>query len=151
MFGTQGASNLQQKDYGTLREAHVDPAGRSNRAAVICEKVDATLLVHGGDFAWLRHATAATSLQELLKTNCTAEIIAQIGDGDQAQEAVILKRVARFCAEGCRRSDGHGTRKMYQRHVDVLLAELEVADDQVISAVTPRVKTKSSKVEIFRC
>ena len=84
------------------------------------------------------HRPRQPDLHELLKTKCTVELVAQIGEVDQELEAVILNCVVRYVPRG---ADGRMAMELGpdQRHVEVPLTEPEPTDGK-IKAATKRVK-----------
>ena len=98
MYGTQDASDLKKTDPTAPLESHGYAASRSDPAVLFGDKVDTRLLVRVG-----RLCATWRCLQELLKTKYTAKLVAQIGDGEREQEAVILSPVVRCVPRGCRR------------------------------------------------
>ena len=124
--------------FSTAQQLQADPTQQCSSARSWmpgCQCVETTVL--------LRDATIVNSLRELLKTKYTVKLFAQIGDGDQQQEAVNLNRVVRYVPK-----DADGRMAMEcepERHVDVLLTEWEAAD-KVRGAATPRVQRSEEEV-----
>ena len=93
------------------------------------------------------HRPREPDLQELRKTKCTVNLIAQIGEGDQELEAVILNCVVRYVP---RNADGRMAMELGsdERHMAVPLTKPGLTDDKVKEAGT---QSEAVRVEHLRC
>ena len=145
MYGTQDASRLWQKDYTELLVANTYRAGISNPALFYSATWDARMLVHGDDFVMLADEDAISHMDSLLKSKYTVKMLANMGDGDKVEEAVVLNRVIRYVPCG---PNGKEVMELEadQRHVEVIVEELGLNATNAKGVDVPRVKRSEKEV-----
>ena len=96
MYGTRDAAAAWEREWTKTLNSVGFESGVSNLALLHCEKLDASMVVHGDDFITLGDNEALSEVERAMSDHYTVKVRAVLGAGrDDAKEVRILNRYVR--------------------------------------------------------
>ena len=115
----------------------------SNPALLHCEKLDASMVVHGDDFITLGDSEALSEVERAMSDHYTKKVRAVLGAGrDDAKEVRILNRYVRWKSDGGR--NWIEPDEPDPRHAELIVKSLNLESAKGVT--TPSVKKRLEEV-----
>ena len=142
MYGTRDAAAAWESEWTkTLNSVGLE-SGVSNPALLHCEKLDASMVVHGDDFITLGDSEALSEVERAMSDHYTIKVRAVLGAGrDDAKEVRILNRYVRWKSDGGRNWIEH---EPDPRHAELIVKSLNLESAKGVT--TPSVKKRLEEV-----
>ena len=97
LYGTRDAAAAWEREWTRTLNSIGFESGVSNPAFLHCEKLDASMVVHGDDFIILGDSEALSEVERAMSYHYTIKVRAVLGaERDDAKEARILNRYVRW-------------------------------------------------------
>ena len=138
MYGTRDAAAAWEREWTKTLNSVGFKSGVSNLALLRCEKLDASMVVHGDDFITLGDDEVLSEVEHVMSSHYTMKVRAIFGAGrDDAKEVRILNRYVRWNSDGER---GWIEYEPDPRHTELIVKSLNLESAKGVT--TPSVKKR---------
>ena len=138
MHGTRDAAAAWEREWTKTLNSVGFESGVSNPVLLHCEKLDASMVVHGDDFTTLGDSEALSEVERAMSDHLTIKVRAVLGAGrDDAKEVRILNRYVRWNSDGGRNWIEY---EPDPRHAELIVKLLNL--DSAKGVTTPSVKKR---------
>ena len=142
MYGTRDAAAAWEREWTRTLNSIGFESGVSNPALLHCEKLDASMVVHGDDFITLGDSEALREVERAMSDHYTIKVRAVLGAKcDDAKEVRILNRYVRWNSKGGQNWIEY---EPDLRHAELIIKSLKLESAKGVT--TPSVKKKLEDV-----